>query len=97
MRKGYPAYPPMGLGYLTASLKEHGRTDIELYDCHLEGMLKIMNKDVDHAGIFMELLEEKLKSTPDVKVIGLTIMFSSLFDNIGNQCVLEYKTVNKND
>ena len=42
LRKGYPAYPPMGLGYLTASLKEHGRTDIELYDCHLEGMLKIM-------------------------------------------------------
>ena len=84
LRKGYPAYPPMGLGYLTASLKEHGRTDTELYDCHLEGMLKIMNKDVDHAGIFMELLEEKLKSTPDVKVIGLTIMFSSLFDNMSN-------------
>jgi len=81
VRRGYPAYPPNGLGHLVSSLKKHGRNDLELFDCHLEGMLKIMNREVDDKSVFMELLEQKLRMSSDVKVVGLTIMFSSLFEN----------------
>ena len=81
LRMGYPAYPPMGLGYLTSAVKKDGRHHVELYDNHLDGMLKIVNRESDSISTFKECLKNKLRSVkPDV--IGLTIMFSVIYDNL---------------
>lgn len=82
LRGGYPAYPPLGLGYLSSVVKREGRHNIELYDNHLEGMLKIMNKEAKDISVFINCLERKLKGAKDVDVIGLTIMFTVIYDNL---------------
>lgn len=95
-RRGYPAYPPMGLGYLTAEVKDSKLHEVELYDCHLEVMLRIMeDKAVDNTSIFYDYLENKLKTCGDVDVIGISIMFTCLFENLVN-CLDRIREIHPN-
>ncbi|MBF0384752.1 MAG: radical SAM protein [Candidatus Omnitrophica bacterium] len=81
-KKGYPAYPPMGLGYLAGEIKQSKKHQVELYDNHLEGMLEVIHDEKVDGSVFWKLLENKLVSITTPDIVGISIMFSCLYKNL---------------
>jgi len=82
--KGYPAYPSMGLGYLSSVLKSSGKYEIIFHDNYFEGLKIIIEQKKNKPEIFLEIYKEILLKNSDVDIVCISLMFSSIFNNFIN-------------
>lgn len=71
--RGYYAYPPTGLQYLTTALEGRG-LNIDILDLNYEFLRKVIFDDSFNPKDWMEILKEKIQ-TKDYSIIGISNFF----------------------